>query len=106
MMSLSPWYQGMLSPAWKLSLTTESGNADLTGVSASALSLQFHNLASGIATIGAGTFSIVQASPAIVQYQLATNDVLIPGKYEVSVIVAYTNGPALYGPIEWHLLPL
>ena len=103
-MSITPWYAGITSPEWELTLTGESGAADLTGLTASNITLEFHNLTTGIKQNGAGTVTIAQANPAIIHYQLANTDVESPGTYKISVIVNYTNGPALYGPNDWQLL--
>ena len=107
-MGISPWIkssQTQLAPAWTETLTTDSGTgANLTGLTTSALSVEFKNISNGNVTQGQGTFTIVQANPGIITYQVATNDVNI-GMYRVRVWVTYSNGPAAYDLGIWYVEP-
>lgn len=108
-MGISPWHTGKTAPIWSITLTTDSGTgANLTGLTPSALQLLIKNRDRGddIIQTGTGTFTIVQANPALVTYQLSSQDVTTPGNYEIYVIVTYSNGPESYGPALWSLLSL
>lgn len=107
-MGISPWIKSasktQLAPSWTEALTTDSGTANLTGLDASALSVEFKNVSNGRVTQGQGTFSIIQADPGIISYQVAANDVNI-GNYGVRVWVTFANGPECFDLGIWPVEP-
>jgi hypothetical protein len=108
-MGTSPWIisqnHTQLAPSWTETLTTDSGSgANLTGLTTSALSVEFKNISNGTTTQGQGTFTIVQANPGIVSYQVASGDVAI-GLYHVRVWVAFSNGSQPFEMGLWSVEP-
>lgn len=105
-MGISPWiktsYQTQLAPLWTITLTNDSGTANLTGLTDSALSIYFKNLSTGIETKGVGTLHIVQASSGIVSYQVDASDVVI-GNYDVRLWVTFSNGPEFFELGTWSI---
>jgi hypothetical protein len=103
-MGISPWYVGQVLPLWQITLTPDTGTSDVTGLYSSAFTMRFINTLTSAEIVGEGTFSIIQANPAIVQYQLATSDVTTPGTYTVLVEVDYP-GIDVFSLGTWQLLP-
>lgn len=107
-MAISPWYksqfQTQLAPSWQETLTTDSGTANLTGLSDSALTIYFKNTANGVETQGQGTLHIVQANPAIVSYQPIAADVVV-GMYLTRLVVTYSNGADFFTLGIWSIEP-
>ncbi len=84
-MGISPWiksqFKAQLAPLWEISLETDSGTVDLSGLSDSDLSIYFKNIINAIEIQGAGTLHIVQSNPGIVSYQVNVADVVIGFRY-------------------------
>ena len=105
-MAISPWiksqYQTQLAPSWTETLVTDSGTANLTGLSDAALTVYFKNISNGVETQGTGTLHIVQANPGIVSYQPVAADVVV-GMYHTRVFVAFSNGPEPFELGVWSI---
>lgn len=105
-MAISPWRTGQLSPSWTFNMIRDNNTEmDLTGVTTGQLSLIIYTSAKAVASNspGVGTFTIVQANPGIVKYQLASADVpSTSGQYYVRVEVNYNgNAPDFSDYISW-----
>lgn len=102
-MGITPWAVGQLSPLWTITLTRDGGIMDITGVTTNQLSLLIYNNSQAQTGTGQGTFSIIEAKPAIVTYQLNSADVpTVTGNYYVRVKVNF-NGttPDMSDYIFW-----
>lgn len=97
-------YQTQLAPLWTVTLTTDSGTANLTGLTKTALAIYFKNISNGVETQGQGDLEIVQANPGIISYQLNANDVVI-GMYRVRLVVTFSNGPEFFDMGLWTVEP-
>lgn len=107
-MGISPWIksasQTQLAPLWTVTLTNDSGTANLTGLLNSALTIYFKNISTGTETQGQGTLNIVTPASGIISYQVNTNDVAI-GLYRVRVWVAFPNGVEPFDLGTWVVQP-
>lgn len=103
-MGISPWVksasQTQLAPLWTVTLTNDSGTANLTGLSNTALTIYFKNISNGVETQGQGALNIVTAASGIISYQVNANDVAI-GLYRVRVVVTFSNGPEFFDMGVW-----
>ena len=103
-MSIATWvktqHQTQLAPLWTISLTTDSGTANLTGLTDSALSIYFTNISTGVETQGAGTLHITQTNPGVVTYQVDVTDVVV-GNYHVRLWVNFANGEQPFDLGPW-----
>jgi hypothetical protein len=101
-----PWYQGDTYPALQIPLNVE-GNADnITGLTASSFTMILRNTggANPVDTVGAGTFTIVTSSPAVVDYTFSPNDVAtVWSGYLVVKAVFPGGGVAIYDPIAFSI---
>ncbi len=105
-MGISPWRVGQLSPTWTINMIRDNNTImDLTGVTTGQLSLIIYTTAQALASNspGVGTFTITQAKPGIVTYQLASADVpSSAGQYWVRVEVNYNGStPDFSDFIPW-----
>jgi len=100
---ISPWALGQLSPVWTIVMARDSKPMDLTGVTTNQLSLLIYNANHVQTGTGAGTFTIVDANPGVVTYQLVLADVpTTVGTYYVRVKVNFNNmSPDLSDYINW-----
>lgn len=103
-MGISPWVKSQhvtqLAPLWTITLASDSGTVNLTGLNDAALSIYFKDLSTNVETQGAGTLHIVQANPGIVSYQVASADVVI-GNYDVRLWATFANGPEPFDLGTW-----
>jgi len=104
-MSITPWiktqHRTQLAPLWTISLTTDSGAANLSGLDDTALSMYFTNISTGAETQGAGTLHITSpASAGVVTYQVDTTDVVV-GNYHVRLWVNFANGEEPFDLGTW-----
>lgn len=102
--SIKSQYQTQTAPLWTMTLTTDSGTANLIGLSKTALTIYFKNISSGVETQGQGDLEIVQSNPAIISYQPVANDVAI-GLYHVRLWVAFSNGSEPFDLGTWTVEP-
>jgi len=112
---ISPWATGDTLPNWTVNLASGVDGAwDLTGANASQLQLIIYSVTTvgGSAPTytqigtGAGIFTILQVSPAIIQYALAAADIpASAGTYAVRF--RYKNGSAQRSTdyISWVVQP-
>jgi hypothetical protein len=100
-MGYQPWYATQTYPAWQIPLNVESTPDTITGLTATAFTMIFHE--PGVAdTVGTGTFAIVTASPAIVTYTPSAADVANVFNGELIVKAAFAAGSiAVYDPIPF-----
>jgi len=91
-MSQSPWAQGDTREAWKFLLEPDTGDLDITSLTASNFAYFQRNISSGVERQGDGAFSNLIAAtggnPAQITYQETTNDVANPGMYHQRIKVA------------------
>lgn len=106
-MAFQPWFQNMTSPSWQVTLNTDSGAENLTGIAASALSLIIRRVDVNppVDQAGAGSFVITQANPAIITYTINTADVAVAGNFQLFFKCAFSNGTAFYDPITFNITP-
>ena len=104
-MGITPWVVGQTDPAWTISMVRDNGAImDLTGVTAGQLSLLIYNAFRQPAGTGAGTFTIVQAKPGIVQYQVDAADVATAGIWYIRVKVNFNGtNPDMSDYILWQV---
>lgn len=106
-MPITPWYVSDQAPAWTITLNTDSGTTNLTGLTTSAFTAKIKNNATGVVSTGTGTFTIQQTNPGIIQYQTSSADVSTIGIYTVYVVVAFSNGPQTFlVERNWSIIPL
>lgn len=108
-MSLNPWKVTQQAPLWTITLTTDSGADNITGLTAGSFSIIFKQTSNGPGqgqeTTGTGTFAIVTANPAVITYQVSVADVTNAGTYLVTVWATFSNGPKPWELGEVDLLP-
>ncbi len=114
-MGISPTYIGYLAPKWTIQLVPDSGVVDISGLATNNFTLLLRNKETGAKATGAGTFSNITASatntvndittitPASVQYQLVSADLVI-GRYDVWVTVTFSNGTQPFYMGIWEVL--
>jgi hypothetical protein len=75
--SYQNWYVGQTYPSWDITLNTDAGPDDLTGVSASNFTMIFSNTSvrPAVDTTGTGTFTIKTVYPAEILYKPSQADV-------------------------------
>ena len=75
--SYQNWYVGQTYPSWDITLNTDAGADELTGVSASNFTMIFSNTSArpAVDTTGTGTFTIKVITPAEILYKPSQADV-------------------------------
>lgn len=77
LVSAQPWHISQTYPVWSIPLNTDAGPDNITGLTASNISLYFRNttVTPPVDTIGTGTLTIQASNPASIFYQPSTTDV-------------------------------
>lgn len=108
-MPLNPWKTTQQAPLWTITLNTDSGADNITGLVAGNFSMIFKQTSQGanqgVETTGTGTFAIVTANPAVITYQVSVTDVTNAGTYAVTVWATFSNGPKPWELGEWDIVP-
>ena len=107
-MGFQPWYATQVYPALQIPLNTDSAPDNITGLTASNLTMILRNisLTTPTDTTGAGTFTIVTANPAVVNYQFNILDVNVTQTTNFLLIVEAVfpgagGGKAVYDPFPF-----
>lgn len=89
--SYQPYHIGDTYPTWEIPLNTDAGPDNLTGVSASNISLYFRNTTVNppTDTIGTGTLTINSTNPAEIYYKPSTTDVASPFTGQIVIKVQF-----------------
>lgn len=104
-MGISPGYVGA-TPLWQFTLNADypSPGVDLTGITASEITVLFRDTRRNLEFQGAGTVTISQSSPpALVYYQVATSDVQVASTYKIFLVINRPNGPDVRDPVPFLL---
>lgn len=112
-MGISPTYLGNLAPTWTVQMIPDTGVVNTSGLNTGNFALGIRNLETGGVTAGQGSFSNIVAAvvtngvvitPATVQYQTVTNDVVL-GRYQLWLDVTFSTGvETFYIPEIWEVL--
>ena len=98
--AMNPWYVGDSQPLI-ITLNTDAGSDDITGLSAGAFSLSIKN-GNGIDTTGVGTFTVTTSSPAVVTYATSSSDAYSStvGIYNLFVKANFGAYVKVYDPLQ------
>lgn len=101
-MPVSPQYVGMYGRPWTITLTTDSGADNLTGLTANNISVRIHSPTGQMAdAVSSGAITIVTANPAQITWQPTASDFAIAGSFQAIVEVVFGSGPVAYDPITF-----
>ncbi len=102
-MAITPWYVGQTAPALQITLNTDSGSDNVTGLVAGNFAMVLRNTGTNSDSNGTGTFVIVNANPAIITYAFSSGDVTTAGSYQLIVKATFPSGVKIYDPISFTL---
>lgn len=102
-MAVTPWYVGQTAPALQITLNTDSGQDNITGLVAGNFAMVLRNTGTGSDTNGTGTFVILNASPAVVSYAFSSGDVTTAANYQLIIKATFPTGIKVYDPILFTL---
>ena len=106
-MPVSPQYVGMYGRPWTITLNTDSGPDNLTGLTAGNVSVRIHNPTGQTAdVVSSGTITIVTANPAQITWQPTVTDFAVAGTFQAIVEVVFSSGPIAYDPINFAINPV
>lgn len=89
----TPRFQNDTANPLKVTFTDHLGVAyNLTGLTGSNIALRLYNTSSGTTIVGAGTWTIVDATNGIAQYTWNATDVAIASIFGLIVIVTFSSG--------------
>lgn len=104
-MGISPTQVGSYGKPWSITLNTDTGADNITGVVVGNISVVIKNMSSLVETTSTGTITIVTANPAVITWQPTTNDTASIGYFNVIVVIQFSGGPIRYDPIPWVITP-
>jgi hypothetical protein len=104
-MGVSPIQAGSYGKLWTITLNTDSGADNLTGIVVANISIIIKNMSSLVETTSTGAITIVTANPAVITWQPTSADAGTPGYYNVIPQVTFSTGPFRYDPIPWLIQP-
>lgn len=92
--SYQSWHTGQTYPVWSIPLNTDAGPDNITGLTASNISLYFRNTTVNppVDTIGTGTLTIQSSNPASIFYRPSTTDVASP--FTGQIVIKAQFGPS------------
>lgn len=92
--SYQPWHVSMVFPTWSIPLNTDAGTDNITGLTASNISLYFRDTTTTppIDTPGTGTLTIQTSNPASILYQPSTTDVA--STFTGQIVIKAKFGPS------------
>lgn len=105
-MAVTPQYQGKYGKPWTISLNTDSGADNITGISAGSITVVLYdaNNPASVGVTSTGAVSIVTANPAVIQWQPTAPDYANVGVFEAEVNVTFPTGPVTYDPVEFAVI--
>lgn len=102
-MGLTPWYIGQTYPALQITLATDAGPDNITGLVASNFALVIRNTGNNSDANGTGTFVVVNAYPALITYTFSSADVTTAGTYQLIFKATFPSGVKIFDPIPFTL---
>lgn len=100
-MAVTPWYTTQTAPALQISLNTDSGQENITGLVAGNFALVIRNTSNNTDANGTGTFAILNANPAVVTYSFSSGDVTTAGNYQLIIKATYPSGTKVFDPVPF-----
>ncbi len=98
-LGISPWWTGQTSPAWAGTVQDDQGNA--VNLNGATLALIVHNPATGVDVLGAGAFTITDATAGQFTYQWATSDSAVAAEFALVLKITIAGASAYSDPIPW-----
>lgn len=101
-MGVSPQYVGRYGKPWTITLNTDSGADNITGINAASISVTLRS-AGGTDVVSTGAITVVTSNPAVIQWQPTSADYAAAGEFSADVTVTFPTGPVDYDPIPFEL---
>ena len=104
-MSISPWYTGQTLPALAITLLDDdNAPVNLTGATLALLIESESTTGSTNEPVGAGTWTITNATAGQATYAWAAADVATAGQYQLRVVVTLPNGTVKTDAVPWSVV--
>ena len=100
-MGITPQYVGRYGRPWTISLNTDSGTDNITGLVAANIAVTVRRLdvVPAVDTVSTGTITIAGFNPAQIIWQPTATDFAASGDFAAIVTATFPTGPIDYDPI-------